>query len=172
MLTCLSLMTAAPEAQGRLAHAGSPSPLSSELRPVRSAADVDLQALALTFEPVQMPNTFNPFPDGLINAMPANRPRALPFLYVSLAALQAFDGYSTITGTARGAREMNPLVGAISGNAPAIWMLKGGVALASIYAAEKQWKNHHRARAVAIMVISNGIMTGVALRNASVNAAP
>ncbi len=37
-----------------------------------------------------------------------SRPAALPALYVSYAALQAFDMYSTQQALARGAREANP----------------------------------------------------------------
>ena len=43
--------------------------------------------------------------------------------------------------------------------------------LATLYAAERQWRQHHRGRAVAIMIVSNGLMAGVAARNAWVKRA-
>ena len=44
------------------------------------------------------------------------RPMALPALYGTLAGLQIFDGYSTVTGIRRGATESNPVVGGLAGN--------------------------------------------------------
>ena len=98
----------------------------------------------------------------------ASRGSALPALYVSLAALQVVDGYTTTTGITRGAREANPLMPAVAGNTAAVWAVKGGVTLLSIYTAERLWKNHKRGQAIAMMLVSNGMMAAVAARNASV----
>lgn len=135
-----------------------------EPRPNTPAA-ADLPATPVVFEPFLIPKTFNPFPEGLTTTLPKARPRILPVLYVSFVGLEAYDGYSTITGTAGGATETNPLLGRFTDNSYAIWAVKGGVSVALIYAAEQLWRRHHRGEAVAVMIISNGLMAGAAARN-------
>ena len=98
----------------------------------------------------------------------ASRGSVLPSLYVSLGALQAFDGYSTTTALRRGATEANGLMKNVAGNPAAMWIVKGGVTAASIYAAERLWKQNRRVAAIATMVATNGLMAMVAARNASV----
>ena len=95
------------------------------------------------------------------------RPRVLPVLYVSLAALQAFDGYSTTAGLSRGAREANQVMGGVAGNSAAFWVVKAGSTAASIWVAERLWKTN-RVGAIVTMVAVNGVMASVAARNASV----
>jgi hypothetical protein len=172
-ILCVSFMSGAAAAQS----VSGPRALgfgSAQGEPLPNAtlpAHTDLQAVSLAFEPVLAPRIVNPFPTGLINAVPPTRPRILPVLYASLIGLQAYDGYSTITGTAGGATETNPLLGKFTDNSYAIWAVKGGVTLASIYAAERLWRQRHRGEAVAVMIVSNGLMAGVAARNASVKRA-
>lgn len=95
------------------------------------------------------------------------RPSVLPALYVSLAALQAFDGYSTTAGISRGAQEANPMMGRVAGNSAAFWAVKVGSTAASIWIAERLWKTN-RVGAIVTMVAVNGMMASVAARNASV----
>ena len=92
----------------------------------------------------------------------------LPTLYVSLSALNALDAHATTTGVRRGAVEANPLMRGVAGNPVATWAVKGGVTAASIVVAERLWRQNRRASAVAVMIISNGMMAAVAARNASV----
>jgi hypothetical protein len=99
---------------------------------------------------------------------PARRGRVLPALYVSLAGLNAFDAYSTSAGLSRGAREANPLMKSVAGNPAALWAVKGGATAASILVAERLWKQNKRGQAIAVMVVTNGMMAVVAARNASV----
>lgn len=94
-----------------------------------------------------------------------SRPVALPALYVSYAALQAFDVYSTRQALARGAREANPLMQGVVGNTGAFVAVKAAVAVATIFAAEHAWKDN-KAAAIAIMVASNSVAAIVAARNA------
>lgn len=94
-----------------------------------------------------------------------SRPNALPALYVSYAALQAFDVYSTKQALARGAREANPLMQGVVGNTGAMVALKAGVAVATIMSAERLWKTNKTA-AIAVMVASNSVAAIVAARNA------
>jgi len=96
------------------------------------------------------------------------RGRMLPILYVNYVALQTYDGYSTINGVKRGAREVNPMMSSLAGNPAAVWAVKGGVTAASILVAERLWKQHRRRHALVTMIVSNGLMAAVAARNASV----
>ena len=100
--------------------------------------------------------------------IPAMRGPVLPALYVSLLGLQAYDGYSTTRGLKNGAVESNVILGALASHPAALWAAKGGTALVSIYVAERLWRGHHRGQAIALMVVSNGIMAAVAASNASI----
>lgn len=95
------------------------------------------------------------------------RPSVLPVLYVSLAALQGFDAYSTTTGLSRGAQEGNPMMRGVAGNSAAFWAVKAGSTAASIWFAERLWKTN-RVGAIVTMVAVNSMMASVAARNASV----
>ena len=92
----------------------------------------------------------------------------LPSLYVSLSALQAYDVYTTLSGMRQGAVEANPMMQGIVGNPAAFIALKAGVTGASIYMAERLWKDKKRTQAVLLMVASNGLMAYVAHHNSSV----
>ena len=92
----------------------------------------------------------------------------LPSLYVSLSALQAYDVYTTLTGVRKGAVEANPMMQGVVGTPAAFIALKAGVTGASIYMAERLWKEKKRTQAVLLMVASNGLMAYVAHHNASV----
>lgn len=95
------------------------------------------------------------------------RPTALPVLFASLAALQAFDGYSTTKGIARGAREMNPLARAAAGRPAVFWALKAGTTVLPMMAAERMWKKN-RVGAIVMMALANGVAVAVAANNAKV----
>jgi hypothetical protein len=94
----------------------------------------------------------------------SRRPALLPMLYVSYAALQAYDVYSTRQGLARGAREANPLMQGVVGNTGAFVAMKAGVAVATIAAAEKLWKTNKPA-AIGVMIAGNSVAAIVAARN-------
>jgi hypothetical protein len=96
------------------------------------------------------------------------RPAALVSLYAGFAALQAYDIYSTSAALARGGREGNPLMVGVAGHPAAFIAVDAATTGLSIYAAERLWRHHHRAKAVALMAISNGVMAVVAAHNASV----
>lgn len=95
----------------------------------------------------------------------ALRPKALPALYASYAALQAFDVFSTRQALSRGAREANPLMQDAVRNTGTFVAVKATVATATIVAAERLWK-HNKGAAIAVMVASNGVAAVVAARNA------
>jgi hypothetical protein len=97
-----------------------------------------------------------------------SRGRLLPALYVSLAGLNAVDAYTTSKGLSRGASESNAVMKGVAGNQAALWAVKGGVTASSIFIAERLWRGGHKPQAVAVMIISNGMMAAVSARNASV----
>lgn len=101
-------------------------------------------------------------------SQPAVRGAVLPMLYGTLAGLQAYDAFSTMKGTQLGASEGNPVVAGVATNAGAVWAMKAGATMASIYAAEGLWRRHRRAEAIFTMVAVNGMMAAVAAHNASV----
>jgi uncharacterized protein DUF5658 len=99
--------------------------------------------------------------------MHATRPVLLPALYASFAALQGFDIYSTTSAIQKGATEANPLMQGIVGNPALFWSVKAAATVAPMLAAERLWK-HNKAGAIAVMVVSNGVMAAVAAHNSSV----
>jgi len=95
-----------------------------------------------------------------------SRPRVLPALYASYAALQVYDVYATRQGLASGAREANPVMRQVVGNQGAFWALKASATVGTIVAAERLWKQDKKAAAIAVLVASNGVAAFVAVRNA------
>jgi hypothetical protein len=95
------------------------------------------------------------------------RPAALPAFYASLAALQLFDGYSTTRALAGGAKEANPVMKGVVNKPVVFWSLKAVMAVAPALATERMWKTN-KAGAIAVMVVSNGMMAAVAAHNAKV----
>jgi len=89
----------------------------------------------------------------------------LPSLYAGLAAFNALDAYITSKASAAGASEANPLMRGVVGNAAALWAIKGAATAGSILFAERLRRHHHRTAAIAAMVITNGLMAGVAVNN-------
>jgi hypothetical protein len=98
----------------------------------------------------------------------ASRGAALPSLYGSLIVLQAYDGYSTGRGLRNGAVESNGLMASLATHPGSLWAVKGASAFTSIYIAERLWRKQRRGSAIALMLVSNAIMVGVAANNAAV----
>ncbi len=99
---------------------------------------------------------------------PATRGAALPLLYAGLIGLQAYDGFSTSRGLQNGAVESNALMASVVKHPVSLWGAKAGTAFASIYIAERLWKQHRRGAAIAMMVASNAMMAAVASNNAKI----
>jgi uncharacterized protein DUF5658 len=108
------------------------------------------------------------FPGAPIVSAPLSRGSLLPTLYVSFTGLNVFDAYSTTAGLRRGARETNPVMRAMAGNPAIVWTVKSAVTASSIAVSERLWRTGRRREALAVMIISNGIMAAVAARNAAV----
>lgn len=139
------------------------------------AADTDAKATALDVTAVATaavtpaPETPAPTPDfsSRIEAR-FRRPSALPALYMTSAALQGYDAYSTLTALKNGGVEANPLMKNVVSHPAVFVALKATVATTSIMAAERMWKNGNRLGAVGVMLVSNVAMGVVAANNARV----
>ena len=121
-----------------------------------------------TAAPAEAPAAIGPIATKVVwgeHKEAATRPALLSTLYVSYAALQAYDVYSTKQALALGAREANPLMKGVVGNTGAFIALKAGVAAATIVAAERLWKTNKPA-AIAVMIAGNSVAAIVAARNA------
>jgi Domain of unknown function (DUF5658) len=93
---------------------------------------------------------------------------ALSSLYAGFAALQVYDVYSTNKAINAGALEANPAMRGLVQKPLLFIGLKAGITAGSIYQAERLWRSHHRAGAIALMAGANGIMMAVAAHNATV----
>ena len=99
---------------------------------------------------------------------PPTRGSVLPALYVSLAGLNAFDAYTTSKGVSLGAEEANPVLKGVANRPAVLWAVKGGVTAGSVFIAERLWRKKNKVGAVAVLLVSNGMMAVVAARNVSV----
>lgn len=107
-------------------------------------------------------------PATRLGSQPAKRGALLPMLYLSLAALNAYDAHSTTTGLSHGAVEANPTMRGVVGSPVALLAVKGVATASTVLVAEHLWKTHRKGQAVAVMLISNGLMAAVAAHNAHV----
>ncbi len=96
------------------------------------------------------------------------RPLVLVPMYAGLVALQGYDTYSTLAAIRNGAVELNPLMRGTTGQPAVFVAFKGATTVASIYAAERLWRNHRKGAAIALMAVTNGMLAIVAANNASV----
>jgi hypothetical protein len=95
-----------------------------------------------------------------------SRPPALTVLYVSYAALQAYDVYSTTRALERGAREANPLMQSVVASTPGFIAVKAAAGIATVVGTERLWRKH-KAAALAVMFAANSVSAVVAARNAA-----
>ena len=93
------------------------------------------------------------------------RPPALTALYVSYAALQAYDVYSTTRALGRGAREVNPLMQSVVVSTPGFIAVKAVAGIATVMGTERLLRKH-KAAAIAVMFAANSVSAAVAARNA------
>ena len=83
-------------------------------------------------------------PATRLGSQPAKRGALLPMLYLSLAALNAYDAHSTTTGLSRGAVEANPTMRGVVGSPVALLAVKGVATAGTVLVAEHLWKNHRK----------------------------
>ena len=137
-------------------------------RTVTAAALLSLTVAVMPAAADEAPLAGSPtmvIPAGISRSL--SRPKVLPAMYASYAALQVFDVMSTQKALALGAREANPLIQGVVGHAGAFWAVKVGVAAGTIVAAERLWKTN-KVAAIAVMAAGNGVAAIVASRNARV----
>ena len=93
----------------------------------------------------------------------SEEPPELTRMFVTHAALQGLDAFTTIRALDAGHREMNPLLK--SGNSALIIGSKAAVTAMSLVLAQKLWKRNRRA-AMLTVVVSNAVMSAVVANNA------
>ncbi len=96
------------------------------------------------------------------------RPAALVPMYTTMIALQGYDAYSTLAALKHGAVEINPMAATTAQHPMLFVAVKGVAATTTIYAAERLWRKNRRKSAIAVMIVTNGMLAVAAARNASV----
>lgn len=94
----------------------------------------------------------------------ATRPAALPALYATLGAMQAWDIYSTSAALKAGATEANPSAKPFVGNAGSMLGLKVATTASTIFFAERMWKKN-KVGAIVMMVAVNGATAAISMHN-------
>jgi hypothetical protein len=92
------------------------------------------------------------------------RPALLPALYASLAAVQAWDLYSTSMALKAGAHEANAAAAPFASNKGSMLGLKLATTAGTILCTERMWRKN-RVGAVVLMVAINGATAAVAMHN-------
>ena len=64
--------------------------------------------------------------------------------------------------------QLDDVMKGVAQNPTTLLVAKATMTLTTIAIADTLWRNHHRGQAIAVMVISNGLMAAVAAKNASV----
>ena len=93
------------------------------------------------------------------------RPAALTPLYASLAALQLYDGFASMTGQTGSLGGPGGVTATTGGNVAALWAVKSATTVGTIVVADRLWKRKHRAEAIAVMAVTNGVMAAIAMRH-------
>jgi hypothetical protein len=130
------------------------APAGKDDKPVTETAVAAAKNLAVVWP---MAATYTPEPE-------LKRPALLPALYTSLAAVQAWDLYSTSMALKAGAHEANAAAAPFASNKASMLGLKLATTAGTILCTERMWKKN-RVGAVALMVAINGATAAVAMHN-------
>ena len=106
-----------------------------------------------------------PVPDEPVDR---KRPSLLVGMYVGSGLLHGYDIYSTLAGIKANKVELNPLMREMVKNPPVFIAVQTALTVATIALADQLWRQHHPGQAIAVMIVSNGLMAAVAAHNASV----
>jgi hypothetical protein len=98
------------------------------------------------------------------DAVVMKRPAALPALYVTFAAMQAWDVYSTSRAVKAGASESNPVAAPFVGNPGSMIGLKVMSTVSAIYFTERMWKTNP-VKAMLVLAAINGATAMVSMNN-------
>jgi len=85
-----------------------------------------------------------------IQAIQPRRPAALIPLYLTYGALQAADGYLTLTAIHHGAVEQNPIVAPIAGKTSLLFGLKAATTASTLVLIER-FRREHPYRAICLI---------------------
>jgi hypothetical protein len=106
-------------------------------------------------------------PPGMMQLDAPGVPRrsaALSGMYVTFAALQGLDAYSTSRAVAAGAVELNPSMRPVAGNLGAMVAVKGAATATAILFIEKIRKRNRKG-ALILMATLNGVTAAVVANN-------
>lgn len=92
---------------------------------------------------------------------------SLTALSIASAALQGLDAYTTMSALNKGAVEANPMMRGVAGKPAMLVAVKSSMTVATIFAARSLWPRH-KAAAVAVLAVSNGMLATVVAHNMSV----
>ena len=98
----------------------------------------------------------------------ARRSPMLLAMYGSAGLLQAYDGFSTLKAVAAHHVELNPMMAPVVNHPGLVIAAKAAMTIAMISAAEKMWHTNHHKQAIAMLLVSNGLMAAVGAHNAMV----
>lgn len=98
----------------------------------------------------------------------ARRSPMLLAMYGSAGLLQAYDGFSTLKAVAANHVELNPMMAPLVNHPSLVIAAKAAITIATISAAEKMWRTNHHKQAIALLLVSNGVMAAVGAHNAMV----
>jgi hypothetical protein len=150
IVMCLSFLTPARATEEPANTVPGPLTMHSAVDPLRPAGELR------TGPPV---TSVDPLPPGT-----KARSSALPPLYLSLAALNVLDVYSTSRALAGGATEANPVMAATNGHTGSALAIKAATTLSTVYLTERLRKTHPVA-AIAVMIAANGATAAIVARN-------
>lgn len=89
-------------------------------------------------------------------------------MYAGNSVLQGYDAYSTLRGLRNGRTEANPVMRQVAKSSVALVVAKAGISAITISTAERLWRTNRRGHAIAVMALSDVLMTLVAAHNHSV----
>ena len=98
----------------------------------------------------------------------ARRSPMLLAMYGSAGLLQAYDGFSTLKAVGANHAELNPMMAPLVNHPGLVIAAKAAMTIATISAAEKMWRTNHHKQAIAMLLVSNGVMAAVGAHNAMV----
>jgi hypothetical protein len=100
-----------------------------------------------------------------VDAAP-KRSALLLTMYATACVLQSYDGFSTLKAAAANHVELNPMMSSLASHPGLVIAAKGAMTVATIAVAENLWRNHRRGQAIAMLIVSNGLMAAVGANNA------
>ena len=89
-------------------------------------------------------------------------------MYRTAGLLQAYDCFSMPKAIAANHVAPNPMMAPLVNHPSLVIAAKAGMTIAPIAAAENPWRTNHHRQAIAMLIVSNGLMAAVGAHNAMV----